>query len=96
MFACLIIVLAVAPKGLASTLPPPPGLSSQNDKLKQSSGRRVPSDERCSYADSYPRQYISYFASEPPVLDGIVTESFWEDVPWTDDFVDIATNGEHK
>jgi hypothetical protein len=41
----------------------------------------------------YPRQYVAYKASNGsvPILDGRLDEPFWQDVPFTDDFVDIST-----
>lgn len=40
--------------------------------------------------ESYPQQYIAHFAPTPPTLDGHLDEAMWQDVPWTQDFVDIA------
>ena len=36
-----------------------------------------------------PHGYVCYRASEPPALDGRLTEGVWQDAPWTADFVDI-------
>ena len=52
------------------------------------------------YAAIYPRQYIAYRAppsaasSESPAvtIDGDLDKPFWNDVAWTEDFVDIATD----
>jgi len=46
----------------------------------------------CSFNATYPRQYVAYRASYPPVLDGSLTDPQWTEVPWTEDFVDISTN----
>ena len=50
------------------------------------------------YGDElYPRQHIAFRAtrtpgSKPAVhIDGDLSKPFWEEVPWTEDFVDIAT-----
>ena len=39
----------------------------------------------------YPRQYVAYKSSTPPVMDGKLDEPFWTDVPFTEDYVDIST-----
>jgi len=51
------------------------------------------------YAAIYPRQYIAYrsdvtsTAEEPAItIDGNLDKPFWNDIPWTEDFVDISTN----
>ncbi len=56
------------------------------------------------YAAIYPRQYIAYRsdvvnisstteAQEPAItIDGNLDKPFWQDVPWTEDFVDISTD----
>ncbi|MEX1055169.1 MAG: carbohydrate-binding family 9-like protein, partial [Rhodothermales bacterium] len=36
-----------------------------------------------------PRGYVSYFTTEPPQIDGRVDDRAWQNVPWTDLFVDI-------
>ncbi len=36
-----------------------------------------------------PRQYIGYQVSGPINIDGKLTESSWDNVPWSEDFVDI-------
>lgn len=51
------------------------------------------------YSEIYPRQYIALRA--PPsspgdapaiTIDGNLDKPFWNDVEWTEDFVDIATD----
>eukprot|EP00984_Skeletonema_dohrnii_P023099 scaffold12193_cov122-Skeletonema_dohrnii-CCMP3373.AAC.6 len=51
------------------------------------------------YAAIYPRQYIAYrsdvtsTAEEPAItIDGNLDKPFWNDIPWTEDFVDISTD----
>lgn len=57
------------------------------------------------YAAIYPRQYIAYRATPssvdgPPgaaaspavAIDGNLDKPFWNDVEWSEDFVDIATD----
>ena len=51
-----------------------------------------------TYGSIYPRQYIAYRAppnsgSNGPAIkiDGNLNKYFWEEVPWSDDFVDIET-----
>jgi hypothetical protein len=49
----------------------------------------------CKFEETYPRQYVAYMlqpGDAPPVVDGKLDEPVWADVPWTEDFVDIATN----
>ncbi len=36
-----------------------------------------------------PRGYVCYRASSPIIIDGVPDEQSWQDVPWTDDFIDI-------
>jgi hypothetical protein len=43
-------------------------------------------------ADHYPRQYVSYYTSTPPSIDGKLNEPVWEDVEWSALFVDINTS----
>jgi len=45
--------------------------------------------DQCSFLDLYPRQYIAYKAQNAPVLDGRLDEPFWEEVDFTEDFMDI-------
>ena len=50
------------------------------------------------YASIYPQQYIAYRSSSPPshgppiIIDGNLDKPFWNEVNWSDDFVDIATD----
>jgi hypothetical protein len=44
------------------------------------------------YNTLYPHQYIAYRAPNPPVIDGNLDKPFWNEVPWTQDFCDIATD----
>lgn len=46
----------------------------------------------CDYYASYPNQYVGYYTSEAPVLDGKLDEKLWMDVPFSSDFVDISTD----
>lgn len=47
----------------------------------------------CTFASSYPRQYIAYAASAPPTFDGtILGDPWWDAVPFSQPFVDISTN----
>eukprot|EP00927_Polykrikos_kofoidii_P073506 TRINITY_DN69536_c0_g1_i1.p1 TRINITY_DN69536_c0_g1~~TRINITY_DN69536_c0_g1_i1.p1 ORF type:complete len:407 (+),score=83.29 TRINITY_DN69536_c0_g1_i1:69-1289(+) len=41
-------------------------------------------------AASYPRHYVAHRVVGPPKIDGVLDESLWNEVPWTDEFVDIA------
>ncbi len=36
-----------------------------------------------------PRHYLCYRASQPPQIDGKLDKAFWQEAPWTEDFVDI-------
>ncbi|RDC62565.1 carbohydrate-binding family 9-like protein [Adhaeribacter pallidiroseus] len=36
-----------------------------------------------------PQRYTTYFAPNPPVVDGNITEAAWQAAPWTDYFTDI-------
>lgn len=46
----------------------------------------------CTFAASYPRQYVAYASDSPPVFDGRLDEPFWQDVGFSEAFVDISTN----
>ncbi|MGF1585468.1 MAG: carbohydrate-binding family 9-like protein [Bacteroidales bacterium] len=39
--------------------------------------------------DQFPRTYVAYRATSPISTDGLLDESDWQNVPWTEDFVDI-------
>lgn len=41
----------------------------------------------CTFASSYPRQYVAYASTAWPAMDGRLDEPFWTAVPWTEDFV---------
>jgi hypothetical protein len=49
----------------------------------------------CTYASIYPRQYVAYRLKpgdlDPSALDGDLTKAAWAEVPWTENFGDIAT-----
>ena len=45
----------------------------------------------CSFASSYPRQYVAYKSTAPLVVDGRLDEPQWTEVGFTERFVDIAT-----
>jgi len=49
-------------------------------------------EEKCPFDAAYPRHYVVYQTSKPPVLDGNLDDDVWKDVPWTTDFVDISTD----
>eukprot|EP00747_Dinoflagellata_sp_TGD_P186120 gnl/TRDRNA2_/TRDRNA2_43000_c0_seq1.p1 gnl/TRDRNA2_/TRDRNA2_43000_c0~~gnl/TRDRNA2_/TRDRNA2_43000_c0_seq1.p1 ORF type:complete len:432 (-),score=97.56 gnl/TRDRNA2_/TRDRNA2_43000_c0_seq1:23-1318(-) len=55
----------------------------------------VHKDAACAAAEaeeqeSYPRQYVAHRVKTPPTIDGRLDEQLWKEVPWTEDFVDIA------
>lgn len=44
-------------------------------------------------ADRYPRQYLAAKTSVAPIIDGnILDDPIWQQVPWTENFVDISTH----
>lgn len=43
-------------------------------------------------ASIIPKGYVSYFAPDPPRIDGRLDDEAWEDAEWTDAFVDIEGN----
>lgn len=43
----------------------------------------------CSFQDLYPRNYISYKAENPPIIDGNLDDEAWQEVGWSEPFVDI-------
>jgi hypothetical protein len=45
----------------------------------------------CSFSATYPRQYVAYYTDVAPVIDGHVNDTVWEEVSFTDSFVDIST-----
>lgn len=45
--------------------------------------------ETCSFLDMYPRQYVGYYTNTPPTIDGRIDEQLWNDVTWSEPFVDI-------
>ncbi len=45
----------------------------------------------CTFADSYPKQYVSYKTDKTLTLDGKLDDPAWQEVAWTDRFVDIST-----
>eukprot|EP00730_Choanoeca_flexa_P018398 TRINITY_DN8939_c0_g2_i4.p1 TRINITY_DN8939_c0_g2~~TRINITY_DN8939_c0_g2_i4.p1 ORF type:complete len:376 (+),score=59.72 TRINITY_DN8939_c0_g2_i4:3-1130(+) len=49
-----------------------------------------PADSPCGFESYYPRQYISYHTSSPPVIDGRLDDQAWHQVAWTEPFVDIS------
>jgi len=60
----------------------------------------VPADNISrSYASIYPRQYIAIRAplsssiNQPAItIDGSLDKQFWDEVDWSEEFVDIATD----
>ena len=40
-------------------------------------------------AFEHPKGYVCYWTTEPITIDGHLEKPVWQDVPWTDDFVDI-------
>lgn len=55
---------------------------------------KVVSDPECLYKDYYPRQYVAYKTDQlnPEKLDGNLNKQVWQEVAWTEDFVDISTS----
>ena len=39
--------------------------------------------------EAYPKTYVVYGATEKLSMDGLLDEADWQEVPWTEDFVDI-------
>ena len=39
----------------------------------------------------YPRQYVAYRVGTPPAMDGRLDDPLWEEVAFTDSFIDIST-----
>lgn len=48
----------------------------------------------CTFASSYPRQYVAYklVTPHPLVIDGKLDDPAWQEVGFTEPFVDISTN----
>jgi len=46
----------------------------------------------CSFNSSIPRQHIAYHMDHEPKMDGKLDDPAWQEVGFTEDFVDIATN----
>ena len=46
----------------------------------------------CTFAASYPRQYVAHYTSKPLVIDGALDDPAWLAVPFTAPFVDISTD----
>ena len=45
----------------------------------------------CSFNSSYPRQYVAYRSRQPLVIDGKLDDAAWQEVGWSERFVDIST-----
>ena len=45
----------------------------------------------CSFAASYPKQYVAYKVDHDLVIDGSLSDKSWTDVGFTSSFVDIST-----
>ncbi len=43
--------------------------------------------QNCNFP--HPKYYVNYFTSDAPVIDGHLNDFAWEEVSWTDDFIDI-------
>lgn len=43
-------------------------------------------------SERYPKQYVAFKTNTPPVIDGVLNDSAWAEVGWTDPFVDISTS----
>lgn len=50
----------------------------------------------CSFASSYPRQYVAYKTDADIVIDGSLTDPAWQEVAWSSSFVDISTQTKPK
>ena len=47
----------------------------------------------CTFSESYPRQYVAYRNFDRDlVIDGKLDDDAWQEVAWTEDFVDISTS----
>jgi hypothetical protein len=49
------------------------------------------STENCANSLYYPKHYVAYKTQKPLVNDGVLDEPEWNEVAWTDEFVDIST-----
>ena len=45
----------------------------------------------CTFSALRPREYVAHKTASPIVPDGNLSKPVWREVPYTDDFVDIAT-----
>lgn len=88
-----ILLLAAAVVALSS---PDKTISAFHLPHPNARGQRVSAAPTCrSIIDErYPRQYVAYNTfGNPPVIDGDVhNDPAWQEVPWSEDFVDISTN----
>jgi len=94
--------LLVLSRGASAFFQQPLGIHSFGNTLggvdsKVASTATKDADFDCTYAALYPRQYVAYKLKpdsglSPSTLDGDLTKAVWEEVPWTENFVDIATN----
>ena len=39
--------------------------------------------------DTYPKSYVNFFTKTAPVMDGRLDDAVWQEVAFTDDFIDI-------
>ncbi len=46
----------------------------------------------CTFKDSYPRQYVAFKTDHDLVIDGKLDDPAWQEVGFTESFVDISTN----
>lgn len=51
-------------------------------------------DAQMHLLEQFPKTYIAYRASSGLVMDGAFDEADWQNVPWTEDFVDIEGVGQ--
>eukprot|EP01084_Bolivina_argentea_P298302 514031_1 len=59
------------------------------------SSKPIITDFDCSFNSTYPKQYIAYKLSaneQPDISDGKLTDKAWQDVPFSDLFIDIANH----
>ncbi|QNF34516.1 carbohydrate-binding family 9-like protein [Adhaeribacter swui] len=43
-----------------------------------------------------PKQYVTYFTAQPPLIDGNLNEPVWQAAPWSDTFMDIEGEAKPK